>query len=133
VKKTTRFRLALVLLIVFLSALGIAAHMAYTAFYNRILERSEAWRLRFEEVSGTSPLQLKITTDTTQSAPVIRSVTVRRHDKEMTVLYHLALAGLAKPTLNWGEAYSLTVPDSVSEVRFGSHSEVIWHRSASTN
>jgi hypothetical protein len=128
-----RFRLVLTITVVSLSGLTIAGYKAYAGFYNQILERSEAWHLRVEEVSGTSPLQLRITTDTMQSAPVIRKVTIRRHDSEMTVQYHLALAGLAKPTLNWGEAYTLTIPDSVNEVRFGHHAEVIWRRSKRIN
>jgi hypothetical protein len=74
-------------------------------------------------------VQLSVTTETRQSAPVIRSVTLKRRYKEMTVLYHLALAGLGKPTRNWGEAYVLMVPASVSEVRFGHRSEIIWRRS----
>lgn len=127
--KTVLSRFVLVLLVACLFALGMAAFKAYTILYNHILERSEAWHLRVEEVSRTFPLQLRITTDTIQSAPVIRSVTVKRHGSEMTVLYHLAVAGLAKPALNWGEAYVLIVPDSVSEVRFGRRSEIIWRRS----
>jgi hypothetical protein len=133
VNSSARSRLILAVLVVFFSALSIAGYKAYAAFYNRPLERSEAWHLTVEEVSGTSPLQLRITTDTMQSAPVIRRVTIRRRDTEMTVQYHLALAGLAKPTLNWGEAYKLTIPDSVNEVRFGHHGEVIWRRSKPTN
>jgi hypothetical protein len=133
VNKADRSRLVLGLLVVFLAALSVAGYKAYTAFYNQILERSETWHFRVEEVSGTSPLQLRITTDPLESAPVIRKVTIRGHNKEITVLYHLALAGLAKPTLNWGEAYSLTVPDSVNEVRFGRRAEIIWRRSSPTN
>jgi hypothetical protein len=133
VNKVARFRPVLPILIFSLCALSIAGYKAYAAFYNQILERPDAWHLRVEEVRGTSPLQLRITTDTMMSEPVIRKVTIRRHDREMTLLYHLALAGLAKPTLNWGEAHTLTVPDSVSEVRFGRHADVIWRRSNSTN
>ena len=128
-----RFRLVLAFVVLSLSALSVAGYKAYAAHYNRILEQSEAWHLRVEEVNGTSPLQLRITTDTLQSAPVIREVTIRRHDPEMTVQYHLALAGLAKPTLNWGEAYTLTVPNSMNEIRFGQHADVIWRRSKPTN
>lgn len=131
--KAARFRLVFAIFVVFLCALSIAGYKAYATFYNQILERPDAWHLRVEEIRGTSPLQLRITTDTTQSAPVIRKVTIRKHDREMTVLYHLASAGLAKPTLNWGEAYTLTVPDSVNEVRFGRHADVIWRRSNPAN
>ena len=133
VNKTTGFRIAVVTLVVFLIAIGIAGYKTYSVFYNQILELSEAAHLRVEEVSGTSPLRLKITTETIQSAPIIRSVTIERHDREMTVLYHLAISGLAKPTLNWGEAYSFTVPDSVNEVRFGRQGAIIWRRSKSGN
>ena len=116
-----------------LSALGIAVYEAYSVFYNHILELSETWHLKVEEVSGTSPVQLRITTGTIQSAPIIRSVSIVKHGGEMTVLYHLAIAGLAKPTLNWGDAYTFTVPDSVNEVRFGRRAEIIWRRSNSNN
>jgi hypothetical protein len=81
-----------------------------------------------DEVIGTHPLQLRITADPTESAPIIRNVSVRTNDTEMTILYHLALAGLAKPTLNWGQVYVLTIPDAVKEVRFGRRKEVIWQR-----
>jgi hypothetical protein len=128
---STRSRFLLALLAVCLSAVGTAAYKAYAVFYNQILEKSETWHLNVEEVSNTSPLQLRITTGTIQSAPIIRSVTVEERDGEITILYHLAVAGLAKPALNWGEAYVLTVPDSVNEVRFGRHSQVIWRRSTS--
>ena len=127
--KTKRFRFVLSILIVFLGALGLATLKAYNVFYDQILERSDTWHLRVEEVSGTSPLQIRITTDSYQSAPVIRKVTTRSQDHELTVFYHLAIAGLAKPSLNWGEAYTLTVPNSVDEVRFGHRAELIWSRS----
>jgi len=39
--------------------LSVAGYKAYAAHYNRILEQSEAWHLRVEEVNGTSPLQVK--------------------------------------------------------------------------
>jgi hypothetical protein len=126
VKKRSRILFALVLGFLFLS--GNAAYNVYAAFYNHIMERSEAWHLTVEEVDGTHPLQLRITTGTVASAPIIRRVTTKRQGRAITVRYHLALAGLAKPELMWGAAYVLTVPDSVSELRFGRRSEVIWQR-----
>jgi hypothetical protein len=129
VNKPNRFRFLLAILIVFFGTLSIAAFKAYNVFYDQILEQSETWHLRVEEVSGTSPLQIRITTDPYQSAAVIRRVTISRRDDELTVLYHLAIAVLAKPSLNWGKPYTLTVPNSVSEVRFGHRAEVIWRRS----
>jgi hypothetical protein len=130
--KTARSRLALALIVVFLSALGIAAYMVYTAFYNQILEKSMA-TIKVEEIRGTSPLQLRIMIDSSNSALVIRSVTTRRRGSEITVFCHQALVGLAKSTVDWGKAYVLTVPDSVNEVRFGRGSVVIWRRSSSTH
>lgn len=127
--KTTGFRIAVVAIAVFLSALGIAAYKAYAIFYNQILEPSQTWHLRVDEISGTSPLQIRITTDPYLSGEVVRKVTISRRGDGLTVLYHLAIAGLAKPGLNWGEAYTLTVPDSVNKVRFGHDGKIIWHRS----
>jgi hypothetical protein len=111
-----------------LSIVGIATYKVYSALYNHIMEKSEALHLRVEETSGTHPLQLRITTDPLGSAPIIRSVSVKTHGTEITILYHLALAGLAKPALSWGQVYALTIPDSVKEVRFGRCKEVIWQR-----
>lgn len=131
--KARRFRLVPILFVAFLGALGVAGYKAYTVFYDQILELPQTWHLKVEEMRGTSDLQLEITTGTTQSAPVIRKVTIQRHDREITILYHLAISGLAKPTLNWGEPYRFTVPDSVDEVRFGKNATVIWHRVARKN
>lgn len=130
--KTARSRLSIGILGAVLCALSLAAYKAYTTLYDQILERSGTWHLKVEEVDGASPLQLRITTDTMESAPVIRKVTTRTHNGETTILYHLALAGLAKPALYWGKAYILTVPDSVNEVRFGRQETIIWRRSGST-
>jgi hypothetical protein len=132
VNQTARSRLSIGIPVVVLCALSLAGYKAYTTLYDQILERSGTWHLKVEEINGTSPLQLRVTTDTMGSAPVIRKVTTRRHNGEITILYHLALAGLAKPALYWGKAYTLTVPDSVNEVRFGRQEIVIWRRSGST-
>jgi hypothetical protein len=59
---------------------------------------------------------------------VVRAITAKKRGDSVTVLYHLALAGLAKPKLAWGGAYVLEVPDSVNDVRFGRRGDVIWHR-----
>ena len=128
-----RIRIIVFFVAVFLSLLGFAGYKAYAVFYNQILEQSETWHFEVEEVSSTSPLRLRITTGTIQSAPIIRNVTIEKHGGEMTVLYHLAIAGLAKPILNWGAPYTFTVPDSVNEVRFGRRAEIIWRRSKSKN
>ena len=122
----TRHRFLVVFLLAILSVVGIASYKVYSTLYNHVMEKSEAFHLRVEEVSGTRPLQLRITTDPLASAPIIRSISVKTHSAEMTISYHLALAGLAKPTLSWGQAYILTIPDSVKEVRFGHSNELIW-------
>jgi hypothetical protein len=127
--KSARFRTAVVLAAALLVAVCIAGYKAYSAFYNQILERSDTWHLKVEEASGTSPLRLRITVDPNQGYMVIREVTTRRSGRDLNVLYHLALVGLAKPKQDWGKAYTLTVPDSVLSVSFGDASEPIWRRS----
>jgi hypothetical protein len=130
--KTSRFRLVvLIILVACLSALGMAAYKAYSAFYNHVLEKSEAWHLKVEEVRGNSPLELKITIDANQAWAVIRRISVNSNDGEMTLLYHIGLSGNAPPAVNWGKPYTLIVPESVTEVRFGPRSETIWRRTNS--
>lgn len=131
--RASRLRLARVILVVCLSVLGIAAYKVYSALYNHLLERSEALHLKVEEVRGTSPLELKITVDTNQGFTVIRRISVNRNGGEMTLLYHIGLSGDAPPAVFWGKPYTLTVADSVNEVRFGPRSETIWRRSNSAN
>ena len=123
-----RHRFLVVFSLALVSIIGLAAYNAYSAFYNHIMEKSEAWHLKVEEVNGTHPLQLRIMIDPLGSAPIIRGVSVKTHGAEMTIMYHLALSGLAKPNLTWGEVYVLTVPDSVKDVRFGRSNELIWQR-----
>lgn len=124
--KRSRFRLGI--LFGFLAAIGIAASYAYATFYDQILEESSLTRVKVEELNGTHPLQLRITVQSLNSAQDIRAVTTKRQGESVGVRYHLALAGLVKPQLGWHEPYSLTIPDSVSEVRFGRDSQVVWRR-----
>ena len=124
--KRSRFVVGLVLGLV--AGVGAVAYTAWAAFYDRVMEVSESRRINVEELSGTRPLELKITVETMESAPVIRSVTTRRRGESLTVLYHLSLAGLVKPKLGWQQPYYLAVPDSVNEVRFGGRSEIVWQR-----
>jgi hypothetical protein len=123
-----RSRILAVVIIGFCAISSIVGYNAYSAFYNHIMEPSEVSQFRVEPVQGTHPLQLRILVETNQSAPVIRAITTKESGTSVTVLYHLALAGLAKPKLSWGHAYLLEVPDSVTDVQFGRHPKVIWHR-----
>lgn len=124
----TRHRILVVLLLAVASIIGFSAYKLYSALYDHIMEKSEIWDLRVEEVSGTHPLQLKITTDIRNGFQIVRSVSVKTHGDEMTIFYHLALAGRGKPALYWGLPYTVTIPDSVKELRFGHREEVIWQR-----
>lgn len=125
--RATRSRFPLLLFVLGMPSIGIAAYGAYVALFDHILEKSEAWHLKVEEVKGTSP-QLKITIDPTEGWAVVRRVSVERNGSEMTILYHLGLSGKAPPAVIWGKPYTLTLPDSVTEVRFGRRSETIWVR-----
>jgi hypothetical protein len=123
-------RLRFVLLLLTCSAiLGAGGWVAYSALYDRVLKRSDAWHLTVKEEPQTSPLQLRITVDANQGFLVIREVTTRTNGSDLNVLYHLALSGLAKPGLYWGKAFTITVPNSVTSVSFGPTSETIWRRS----
>jgi hypothetical protein len=114
---------------VVLALLSIPAYILYKGLFDHIMESREVLRVTVEEVPETHPLRLRISVETGESAPIIRKVTKKQHGNTITVLYHLALAGLAKPALQWHEEYELTVPDSVREVRFGHESTLIWERS----
>ena len=123
-------RLRFVLLLLTCSAiLGAGGWAVYSALYDRVLKRSDAWHLTVEEEPQASPLQLRITVDANQGFLVIREVTTRTKGSDLNVLYHLALSELAKPGQYWGKAFTLTVPDSVTSVSFGPASETIWRRS----
>ena len=124
----TRHSILVVLLLAVVSIVGFSAYKLYSALYDHIMEKSEAVRIRVEEVSGTHPLQLKITTDISNGFEIVRSVSVKTHGAEMTIFYHVALAGLGKPVLYWGLPYTVTIPDSVKELRFGRRKEAIWER-----
>jgi hypothetical protein len=129
--RTTRFSLVIFVFVGCVSCIGLAAYKAYEALFDRILEKSEAWHLNVEEVQGTSPLELTITIDPNQGWAVVRRISIKRDGSELTLLYHLGLSGKARPAVIWGKPYTLTVPDSVTEVRFGRPSETIWLRSGS--
>lgn len=124
-----RTRLLVAVLLVPLAILSIPAYMLFKGLFDHIMESREALRVTVEEVPKTHPLRLRILVETYESAPVIRKVTTKRDGDTITVLYHLALSGLAKPALQWREKYDLTVPDSVRAVRFGPEATLIWERS----
>jgi hypothetical protein len=128
VNVTKRSKFLIGLLLGFAIGIGGVAYAVWTSIYNEIMTSSEAMHINVEEMSGTDPLQLKIKVVPKGSAPVIRTVTTKRHGQSVTVLYHLAISGLVKPRLGWQDSYLMTVPDSVREVRFGRDSAVIWQR-----
>jgi len=62
------------------------------------------------------------------SADVLRTITTKRKDQTLIVLAHVGLSGLVKPNSNWGKNYEVTIPDTVTEVRFGHSTTPIWKR-----
>jgi hypothetical protein len=124
---TKRSKFLTGLLIGLAIGIGVIAYAAWSALYDHIMTMGEVQHMKVEEMSGTHPLQLKITFQTGDSALVTRTVTAKQRGQSVTILYHLALTGLVKPEFGWHEPYLLTVPDSVNEVRFGD-SQVIWRR-----
>jgi hypothetical protein len=123
-----KYRLQAVIFIICIATLVAVTWATYAELYNRVLNRSEAWHLRVEEVPETHPQQLRITVDPDQGFMVIREVTTRTRRTDMNVLYHLALSGLAKEEQIWGKPFTLTVPDSVKSVSFGPAYDTIWRR-----
>lgn len=115
-------------LLILSSAIGVTGYRAYSTLYDYIMDRAEAVQLRIEEVSGTHPLQLRVTVGPNQGYLIIRNVTTTTRGANLTIFYHLALVGLAKPVQVWGKPYTLTVPDSVTEVAFGKASDTVWKR-----
>ena len=128
VRNTKRAKFLMSLLIGLAIGTGAVVYAAWSLLCDHIMSMREVQHMNVVEVSGTHPLMLKVTFQTMDSALVTRTVTTRRHGQSMTILYHLALSGLVKPSQDWAEPYLLTVPDSVNEVRFGRDSWVIWHR-----
>lgn len=101
--------------------LSIAAH-------DRILEPIDVVMFKVEEIRGTHPTQLRISGGTSSSAESVYKVTTKTEGPTIVVLVH---AGIARKGTSGDVKYELSVPDSVSEVRFGHSSTLIWKRRTS--
>ena len=75
---TKRSKFLFGLLLGFAVGIGGAAYVVWAALYDHIMTMSEVRHIDVEEVVGTHPLQLKVTVETVESAPVIRTVTTKR-------------------------------------------------------
>ncbi len=106
----------------------LAGWYGYSALFNRIMEPVDSVHINVQELNGAHPLRIAIYVDPADGASIVRSVTTKRDGTTITVLYHLALAGLTNQALVWGQPYILTVPDRVGRVQFGRGSRVIWER-----
>jgi hypothetical protein len=106
-----------------------AMYRLYIAAYDRILEPIDVVMFKVKEVPGAHPTQLKISGGVSSSAESVYKVTTKTKWATIVVLVH---AGIAKKGTTGDVKYELSVPDSVSEVRFGHSSTLIWKRGAST-
>jgi|SRR5882672_312586 len=100
----------------------------YIVAHDRILEPIDVVMFKIEEVRGAYPTQLRISGGTSSSAESVYKVTTTTEGATIVVLVHV---GIAKKGTSGDIKYELLVPDSVSEVRFGHSSALIWKRGSS--
>jgi len=115
--------------------LALAAVLALTVTYrlyivghDRMLEPNDLVMFKVEEIPGAHPTQLRISGGTSSSAESIYKITTKTKGPTMVVMVH---AGIARKGTSGDIKYELSVPDSVSGVRFGRSSTLIWKRNAS--
>jgi hypothetical protein len=102
-----------------------AMYRLYIAAHDRILEPIDVVMFKVEEIPGAHPTQLRISGGTSSSAESVYKVTTKTEGATIVVLVH---AGIARKGTSGDIKYELSVPDSVSEVRFGHSSTLIWKR-----
>ena len=103
-------------------------YVLYIASQDRILEPIDVVMFKTEEIRGAYPTQLRISGGTSSSAESVYKITTKKEGATIVVLVH---AGIAKKGTSGDIKYELSVPDSVSEVRFGHSSTPIWKRDSS--
>jgi hypothetical protein len=125
----TIYKVAFFLLV--LLAVG-GCRALYNMFYNVILEAKDVQYLKVEELRATRPVKLKISGHPFYSGMVVRSITAKNDGPVIIVSVHLAAIGLVKPKTSGTFEYELTVPESITEVRFGRSPTPIWKRGTSS-
>lgn len=95
-----------------------------------ILEAKDIQFFKVEEVPGAQPIKLRISGLAFNSAMSVNKITTKVIGPNILVVdVHLAHA---KPGTSGSFQYELTVPDYISEVRFGNDMTSIWTRGAAT-
>ncbi len=126
---STRFKVALVLLVLLAAGCSIGAYRIYNALYNVTPESKDISNIKVQELGSA---KLKISGFPTYSGMVIRDITAKADGPTITVLLHMAWVGLAKPVApGLAFEYELTVPDTIHEVRIGRDAKLIWTRRSS--
>jgi len=90
-----------------------------------VLERRNVVNLRVEEIGNGDPAAVRISGLSGHSAYSVKTITSQQDGSSIDVLVHLFLARRGT-TGNF--RYDVVVPDSVSDIRFGSAREIIWTR-----
>jgi hypothetical protein len=124
----SKYKLALLLLVLLAAFASLAAYKAYNTLYNVIPESKDINSLKVEELPLADTTNLEISGFPMYSGMVIRNISAKTDGPIITVSLHMALIGLAKPKTVGTFHYRLTVPKSVNEVRFGRDAKLIWKR-----
>lgn len=95
--------------------------------HDMILEAKDVQFFKVEAVKSTGTTKLRISGLAFRSALSVRNITTEKNGSTMIVLVHL---GLAKKGTSGSFAYEVDVPESITEVRFGKESTLIWQRKA---
>jgi hypothetical protein len=97
--------------------------------HSTILEAKDVQFFKVEELQAAQPVKLRISGLAFNSAMSVKKITTKIDGSVITVQVQLALA---RPGTSGSFAYELTVPDSVSEVRFGKGTAPVWKRGGSS-
>jgi hypothetical protein len=106
-----------------LNLLGLI--LAGCTLHDRVLEKKDVQFFKVEEISTTHPTVVRISGLAFMSAMSVGRITTGTESSSMVVQVHVALA---KPGTSGSFQYDLLVPDSVSQVKFGTSEIPIWRR-----
>lgn len=117
--------------ITFLWALLILSMSACNASgVGMVLEKKDVQFFKVSDIPTRTPHALKISGLAFHSALAVEKISTITEGQSLTVFIHLVPA---KPGLSGSFEYELTIPDSISDVKFGNEKVEIWNRKAASN